>query len=114
MDSARALFLSLPPSVQTHLRAAASLKEPVNLLNLSRAAYPSVQTLADAQDIAQFLANEELGYLDCPAGRADQRVLNQTLREIHTMREYAKLKDKCDACAAGMGAKLRICLDIPG
>ena len=101
MDEARALFLSLPPAAQTRLRAAVGRKESINLPKLARAAYPYVQTLADAQDIAEFLANEELGYLDCPAARVNQCVLKQTLREIHTMREYAKLKDKCDACAAG-------------
>lgn len=100
MDEARALFLSLPPTAQTDVRAASGQKDSVNLREAARAAYPYVQTLADAQGIAQFLASEELGILDCLVGRANQCVLSQTLRKIRTLREYVMLKDRCDACTA--------------
>jgi len=49
------LFLSLPPAAQTHLRAAASHKD-TGIRKLTRAVYPYVQTLVDAQDIAHYLA----------------------------------------------------------
>jgi hypothetical protein len=64
MDEASTLFFSLPPAAQAHLRAAASHKDPLNLRKLTRAAYPYVQTLADAQGIAEFLANEPISNLE--------------------------------------------------
>jgi hypothetical protein len=64
MDEARALFLSLLPAAQTRLRAAAGHKESINLRKLTRAVYPYVQTLADAQNIADYLEDEADGDLD--------------------------------------------------
>ena len=58
MDEVRALFVSLPHDAQAHLRAEASRKKPINLLRLTRAVYPYVQTLAEAKEIAGFLARE--------------------------------------------------------
>jgi hypothetical protein len=101
MDEARALFLSLPSAAQTYVRAALGDKGSVNLRKVSRAVYPYVQSLEDAQGIAQFLAAEETAYLDCPVQPAKACVLSKDLREIRTLREYLVLKDKCDACAAG-------------
>ena len=62
MDEMRDLFLSLPAGAQAHLRAAASHQKVVNVLKLARAAYPYVQTLEEAMGIAEFVANEALGY----------------------------------------------------
>ena len=58
MDEARALFLSLPSATQVNVRAASGQKNSVDLRKVARAAYPHVQTLADAEGIAQFLACE--------------------------------------------------------
>ena len=63
MDEARTLFLSLPLAAQAYLRAASQM-DPFNLHKLTRAAYPYVQTLADAQGIAEFLANEPVSNLE--------------------------------------------------
>ena len=57
MDEAHDLFLSLPPAAQTHLRTVASLNKAPASLKLLRAAYLYVQTIADAQDVADFLAS---------------------------------------------------------
>ena len=64
MDEARALFLSLPPAARTRLRAAAGHKESISLRKLTRAVYPYVQTLADAQNIADYLEDEADSNLD--------------------------------------------------
>jgi hypothetical protein len=101
MDEARALFLSLPSAAQTDVRAASGQKDSVDLRKVARAAYPYVQTVADAHRIAQFLASEELGILDCPHRRAHQCALSQAMRKMRTMKEYVVLKDRCDACAWG-------------
>ncbi len=50
-------------------------KDSVDLRKVARAVYPYVQTLGDAQGIAQFLANEETAYLDCPVPPVKDRVL---------------------------------------
>jgi hypothetical protein len=63
MHEARALLLSLPPAAQTYLRAAVGRKESVNLRKLTRAVYPYVQTLADAQAIADSLASDAVNNL---------------------------------------------------
>lgn len=71
MDEVRALFLSLPPGAQAHLRAAASRQKPANLLKLARAVYPYVQTLAEATEIAEFLATEVANGQQPPCERND-------------------------------------------
>ncbi len=58
MDDAQTLFLSLPVSAQVRMRAAVNRKDPTDLRKLVRLVYPYVQTLADAQCIAGFLAVE--------------------------------------------------------
>jgi hypothetical protein len=75
MDQARALFLSLPSAAQTYVRAASGHKDSVDLRKVARAVYPYVQSLEDAQGIAQFLANEEIANLDRPARPANDCVL---------------------------------------
>jgi hypothetical protein len=61
VDEVLALFLSLPPDAQAYLRTAASHRKSDNLLKLVRAVYPFVQTIAEATEIAEFLASEVTG-----------------------------------------------------
>jgi len=58
MDDSYTLFYSLPVSAQALMRAAVNHKNPASLRELTRTVYPYVQTLADAQSIAGFLATE--------------------------------------------------------
>jgi hypothetical protein len=64
MYEAHALFLSLPTSAQSNLRAVALQSAPVDMRKLTCAVYPYVQTLADAQDIAFYLAGEAEHHVD--------------------------------------------------
>lgn len=58
MDEAQTLFLSLPVRAQVRMRAAINRKHPTDLRKLARLVYPYVQTLAEAQSVAGFLAGE--------------------------------------------------------
>jgi hypothetical protein len=58
MHEARALFLSLPASARSDIRAAAKHNDPTDLRKLIRAVYPYVHTFTDAQEIAYYLAGE--------------------------------------------------------
>jgi len=59
MDDALALFLSLPTAAQISIRTLANQMDPPNLRSkLIRALCPYVQTLAEAQNIADLLAVE--------------------------------------------------------
>jgi hypothetical protein len=59
MDDALALFLSLPIVAQTNIRTLANQSDPLNLrTKLTRALCPYVQTLAEAQNIADLFAAE--------------------------------------------------------
>jgi hypothetical protein len=59
MDDPLALFLSLPIAAQISLRTLANQLDPSNLRNkLTRALCPYVQTLAEAQNIADLLVAE--------------------------------------------------------
>lgn len=76
MDDAQTLFLSLPESVRIRMRAAVNLKDLANLRKLTRSVYPYVQTLAEAQSIAGFLAVEAHDRLDVdgPVKRKNEAV----------------------------------------
>jgi signal transduction protein with GAF and PtsI domain len=57
MHEALDLFLSLPTAIQTQLRAMIKPKDPNNARKLTRAVYPYVQTIAEAQEIAELLSS---------------------------------------------------------
>jgi hypothetical protein len=101
MDEARALFLSLPSTAQTDVRTVRGQEDLVDLRKVARAAYPYVQTIADAHSIAQFLESEELDILNCPNRLVDECALSQALRKTRTLTAYVLLKERCEACASG-------------
>jgi hypothetical protein len=72
MPDAHALFLSLPTSAQIDIWAAALQGTTIDMRKLTRAVYPYVQTLADARDIAYYLASEAEHYVD------DLQTIHQT------------------------------------
>ncbi len=58
MDDGLTLFLSLPVTAQNSVRRRLDSRDPDNLRVLTRAAYAWVQTLVEAQCIAEFLIAE--------------------------------------------------------
>jgi len=58
MDDGLTLFLSLPVDAQARLRARVDRSSPHNVRTLTRLVYAWVQTLAEAQCIADFLLAE--------------------------------------------------------
>lgn len=58
MDDGLTLFLSLPVHAQNSARRRVDRRDPDNLRTLTRVVYAWVQTLAEAQCIAAYLATE--------------------------------------------------------
>jgi len=58
MDDGLTLFLSLPVDAQARLRARVDRRDADNFRTLTRVVYAWVQTLAEAQCIAEFLYAE--------------------------------------------------------
>ncbi len=85
MDDAQTLFLSLPVSAQVRMRAEVNRKDPTDLRKLVRLLYPYVQTLADAQSIAGFLAVEADDRVEL-SERVDRR--NDAMGSIQRVWQY--------------------------
>jgi hypothetical protein len=59
MHAVHALLVSLPVSAQNSIRVLASETSPIDVRKLTRTIYPYVQTLAESEEIAFYLANGE-------------------------------------------------------